>query len=146
MHSLAMTGQYPLETIVRQPLHRLGLLRPRIPAVVLGRRKLPSVSIPIEMVAREQKPIPEEQDAMTLRVPGRLNRQKTRCQLPRTIAFENHFSTGLRRQFVAMDDAATSKVLCILFRISHVVPVREKDMGDAAQRLKLPHQRRDKLG
>ncbi len=39
MHPLAVAGQHPLEAIVRQPPHRLGLLRPRVPAVVLGGRK-----------------------------------------------------------------------------------------------------------
>src|SRR5262249_18489521 len=64
MPPLAMAGQNPLETVSRQPLHRLGLLGPRVPAVVLGGRKLLRVPVPVQVVTGEEEALPVEQHAM----------------------------------------------------------------------------------
>src|SRR5438132_892765 len=123
MHSLTVAGQDPLEAIVRQSLHRLSLLWPRIPAVVLGGGKLPRIPVPIQMVAGEQITVLEQQDAVTLGVPWRRDGQEVGSQRPRPLALENDFRTGLRRQFISMNDAAAAKMLGVTFGIGHVVSV-----------------------
>ena len=146
MHPLAVAGQDPLEPIRRQPPHRLGLLRPRIPAVVLGGRKLLRVPVPIQVVAGEEEALLVEQNAVALRVPRRGDGEEIWSQLPRPLPVENDFRTGLRRQLLPMNDAAAAKMLGVAPGIGHVVPVRQEDVGDAAQRLKLLHERRYELG
>jgi hypothetical protein len=98
------------------------------------------VPVPIQVIAREEKTVLKEQNAVTLRVAGRRYRQKTRSQLPRPIAFEDDFGTRLRRQLVTVDDAAALEMFCETLGIGHVVSMGQKDVGDAAQRLKLLHQ------
>src|SRR5262245_13085803 len=45
-----------------------------------------------------------------------------------------------------MDDAAAAKMLGVALGIGYVVPVRQEDVADAAQRLKLLYQRGHELG
>ena len=87
------------------------------------------------MVAGEQEAVLEEQDAVARRVARRRDGEEVGGQLPRPLAVEDHFRTGLRRQFVAVDDAAARKVLGVPLGVGHVVAVRQEDVGDAAQRL-----------
>src|SRR5262249_3227759 len=121
---LTVAEQHPLEAISRQPLHRIGLLRPRIPAIILGRRKLFRVSVPIQMVAREEEALAQEQHTMPLGVAGRLDCEEAWRQFPRPFPMENDFRAGLRRQFVAMDNAPSAKMLSVALGIGHVVPRR----------------------
>ena len=51
LHLLAMPRQDPLKMKLRELGHRLGLFAPGVPAVIFGRRQLPGVAIPIEMIA-----------------------------------------------------------------------------------------------
>ena len=44
-----------------------------------------------------------------------------------------------------MNDAAALEMFGVTLGIGHVVPMRQEDVGDAAQRLQLPHERRDEL-
>src|SRR5437660_1068964 len=121
MHPLAVAGQDPLEEVVRQSPHRLGLLRPRVPAVVLGGRKLLPVSVPIQVISREEKTVPEEQDAVALGVARRQDSKKVRSQLPRPSAIKDDFRTGLRRQLLSMNDAPTLEMFGIALGVGHVV-------------------------
>src|SRR5437867_11825464 len=98
------------------------------------------------MVAGEQITVLEQQDAVTLGVPWRRDGQEVGSQLPRPLALENDFRTGLRRQFISMNDAAAAKMLGVTLGIGHVVSVRQEDVSDTPQRLQLLHQRPDKLG
>src|SRR5579872_802378 len=98
------------------------------------------------MVAGEKESVLKEEDAMALRMSWRGDDEKSWCQFPRPLAFEDCFRTWLRRQFVSMDDAATAKMLGVALRIGHVVPVRQEDVSNAAQCLQPLHQGRDKLG
>jgi hypothetical protein len=45
-----------------------------------------------------------------------------------------------------MDDAAAAEMLGVPPGVGHVVPVRQEDVGDAAQRLQYLHQRDHELG
>src|SRR5690349_17037273 len=109
MHSLAMAGHDPFEAIACQPLHRLGLLRPRIPAVSLGGRKALLVSVPIEMVAGEEEALLVQQNTVSLGVTRRGDGDTAWCQLPRPLPIENHFRARLRRYLVSMNDPAAAK-------------------------------------
>ena len=98
------------------------------------------------MVAGEEEALLEEQHAVSPGVARRRDGEDARSQLPRSLASEHDFRTGLRRQFLLMDDAAAAEMLGVPLGIGHVVPVRQEDVGDAAQRLKLTHQRGHELG
>ena len=73
---------------------------------------------------------------MALRVSRRRDGKKAWSQFPRPLTVEDHFRIRLRRQFVPMDDPPTAKMLGVLLGVSHVVPVRQEDVGNAAQVLK----------
>src|ERR1700722_17897988 len=98
MHFLTMARQYPLKTIIGQTLHRLSLLFPRIPAIMLGGSELLPVSVPIQMIAGKETTIIEKKYAVPLGVSWCRDGEKSGTQLPRTIAIEHNLSTGLRRQ------------------------------------------------
>ena len=123
MNPLAVAGQHPLEAVVGQLPHRLGLLRPRVPAVVLGRRKLPPVSVLIQVVAGEQESVLHQQDAVALGMAGRRDGEEAGGQLPRPFAAENDLGIRLRRQLVPVDDAAGVEVGGVAVGVGHVVPV-----------------------
>ena len=95
MHFLAVTGQDPLEAIPGQPRHRLRLPRPRMPAIFLRGREMTCVAVPIEVVARKQEPVLQEQDAMPARMPRREDRSKTRRQFPWSLTLQDLFCTRL---------------------------------------------------
>jgi hypothetical protein len=124
MHFLAVAGQYSLEAIIRQPPHRLSLLRPRIPAVILGGGKLLRISVPIQVVAGEEEALLEEQNTVSLGVARRRDGDKARCQHPRPLAIENDFGTWLRRQLLPMNDAPAMEMLGVALGIGHVVSMR----------------------
>ena len=146
MHPLAVAGQDPLEAVVRQPRHRLGLLRPRVPAVVLGSREPLLVAVPGQVVAGEEEAIVEQQDAVALRCGPASGWRGSRGPAP----------TGRRRRGPPPHRAATTSSVRWMMRrapkccgvavgVGHVVPVGQEDVGDAAQRLQPPHQRRQEL-
>ena len=69
------------------------------------------------MIASEEKSLLVEQDTMAFRVARRRNGQKPRSQLPRPFAFENDFRTGLRRQFIPMNNTAGAIMLGITLSV-----------------------------
>ena len=95
------------------------------------------VPVPIQVVAGEEEAVLKEQDAVALRVARRRDGEKAGSQLPRPLAFEDDFRTGLRRQLVSMDDAPAAEMLGVALGIGHVVPVGQEDVGDAAKSLQL---------
>src|SRR5262249_58759033 len=88
MHFLTVAGQDPLEAVRRQPLHRIGLLLPRIPAIILGRRKPFRISVPIQMVTREEEALAQEQNTMPLGVARRRDCEEAWRQFPRPFPIE----------------------------------------------------------
>src|SRR5262249_39827568 len=118
----------------------------RIPAVILGGRKLPCVTVPSQMVAGEEEALLEEQRTVSPGVARREDGENAGSQLPRSLAVENDLRIGLRREFLPMNDAAAAEMLGVPPGVGHVVTVRQEDVGDAAQRLKLLHQRGHEFG
>src|SRR3954447_15134406 len=146
MDSLTVPRQHPLERIIRQPLHRVGLLRPGIPAVVFRSRQPLRVPVPIQMISGEKEPVVEKQNAMAFRMAFRQDCQKPICQRPRSFSVEHYLCRWLRRKLVAMNDPPASKMLGELMSVGYVVPVREKNVLDAAKRFQPLHEGADEFG
>ncbi len=90
------------------------------------------VAVPIQVVPGEEEAVLEQQYAVPLRVAGRRHGEEVGGQLPRSVAVENDFRTGLRRQLVPVDDAPALEVFgeahgCRMFR--KVAPWYSKRFG-----------------
>ena len=131
--SLAVARQHPYKPVAGEPLHRLDLLRPRIPAVVPRGTELLPIAAPEPVVSREKKPLPEQKHAVALGMAGRWNRGETGCQFTRFFAFNHGFGAGLGGQFGPMNEPAASKTLHVPRSVGYVVAVGEEHVGDAAQ-------------
>src|SRR6266851_3053903 len=103
------------------------------------------VSVPIQVVAREEKTVLKKQNTMPLRVSRRGDGEESRSQFPRAFAVKDAFRTGLRRQLIPMNDASALEMFGKTLGIGHVVSMCQEDVGDAANRLQLLHERRDEL-
>src|SRR5438045_4171410 len=101
--------------------------------------------VEIQMIAGEEKSVVEEQNAVALRVAGGRNCHKAGTQLGWFIAVKNDFRTGLRGKLIPMDNASAAEILGKALCVGYVVPVGQKDVGDAAKLLETFDQRPDEL-
>src|SRR5688500_10846976 len=97
------------------------------------------------MIAREEKSVVKQKDAVSFGVAWRRNGEETRGQLPWPIAIENDFCVWLRGQLIPVNNAAAAEMFGETISISHVISMREEDIGDAAESLQLLDKGRNKL-
>src|SRR5262249_29619980 len=101
-----MPRQDPLKREVHESSHRLNLSRPGIPAVIPVSRQLSTMPTPGEVIAGEEVSLPKQQHAVAFRVTRSRDDEELVSQLDRLLAVEDVFRIGLRRQLVAVNDAA----------------------------------------
>src|SRR5689334_7204134 len=133
MYALAMAGQDPLKMVVGQALHRLGLLGPGVPTIILGSRQPLLATVPVQMIASKQEAVVDQQHAMAARMTGRLNGHETGSQLPGAGTVEHEFSRRLRRELVAMDNLTAAEVLGKALGIGDIVTMRQENVINTAQ-------------
>ena len=133
MHALAIEAhrppvsrQHPFEGVVEKPLHRFGLLAPRIPARIAKCVQTVVALIPREMVAGEQELVAHEEDRMPFRVARRRDHQHVIGDLHRIESGRLMLDRlGARADVVAMQPALASEALMELLLIGDVVLMRE---------------------
>src|SRR6266478_6448775 len=146
MHLLAVAGQYPLESVLGQSPHGLGLLRPGVPTIILRRRELFLISVPIQVVAGKEETVLKEQNTVAGGVARCWDRKKIRSQCPWAGSIQHDFGTRLGGQLMAMDNATALELLGKTFRLGHIILMSQEDVGHTAQSLQLSYQRHDELG
>src|SRR5580658_5018381 len=136
-----MSREYPLERIVEEARHRLGLLRPRIPGDA-PRRAERAVVLSPEVVAREEELLlVEERHA-----PARVTRQGNRDEIAREadvgLSFEDALDAEASRAVIRVHDALAPEARGVLGVVGHVVLVGEEHETDAAELPDAIHERR----
>src|SRR5579863_1484079 len=122
------------------------LLFPGIPADFAAGVQMPEPAAPPKVVARKQETVAVEQAAMAPRVARGWNGQETGTKLNGIAAVDHHLSAGLRGQFLAMNDTAARKAGGVFVCFSDVVPMRQKDIVNAAHGLEAFDKMREELG
>ncbi len=72
--------------------------------------------------------------------------RKTRSQFPGPFPIKDDFRAGLRRQFIAVNDAAAAEMFRITLGVGNIVAVGQENVVDAPQVFQSAHERHDELG
>src|ERR1051325_9108848 len=134
--------QHPLEPILQQLLHRLCLLRPRVPAGIVKRGQRLLVRVPREVIASKQDFVSIEKYLVSTRVPRRWNDQQIIIDAHYLRARDHLLDAASGGAIPFMHNAPAFKVLGKLCMISDIVLVREEHDLDAAHVFDLARQRR----
>ena len=142
MLAMAMARQEPSHIEGLQALKRTDLNVEIPPAVALGTHQHALVAVPPHVIAAEQNPslITEQQAERARGVPRRWQQFDLWCEFQWLLPFQYLLSRGCGIGITAMNPALTGEGLSPALMVSHVIPMREHDLSQAAHRLDPPGQ------
>ncbi len=117
----AMSRQDPFKLVLPELLHRLDLVRPRIPGDAAKGRQGFASGRPRQMIAGKQKLVFVQIDHVTARVAGRGNHEQIFINFDGCLAGNNSLNAQSRGAIVSVHHALTAKLLAKQFMIGDVV-------------------------
>ena len=142
MLAMAMARQEPSHIEGLQALKRTDLHVEIPPALTIGTHQHLLVAVPPHVIAAEQNPslITEQQAERARGVPRRWQQFDLWCEFQWLLPFQHLHSRGRGIGITAMNLALTGEGLSPALMVSHVIPMREHDLSQAAHRLDPPGQ------
>jgi hypothetical protein len=138
----AVPRQHPLEVERQKPIHRPGLLSPRVPANRRRRVERVAVAPAPDVIAREEEAFPIEECHAAARMAGDRDGKQVGRELDRVVALEARFHVpGPGIEIRHMKDALATEAPRKLGMVGHVVAVREDHSSDAPECLEPIHER-----
>lgn len=140
MPNASVTRQHPLEAISKQRLHRMGLLRPGIPANIAEGRQGMAFGRPSQVVTGKKHLAFVKQNLVASCVTGSGNDDDIVIDANRFLARNDPFDLDSADRIALMHHTRTVEMLCKPSMVGNIIPMGKEHERDPSHLFDAPYQ------